>query len=101
MPHATRYRRRATARDFRFFADPRLWPVYPFLPLTRRTDDNADFECGLLYDAYGVSGTTGFRSTVFLNNLFTLPPTEAQLLAGPRRSYESFDELADDGWSVD
>jgi hypothetical protein len=101
MPDARRYRRRATARDFRYFADPALWPTYPFLPVTRRADGSADLECGVLYDAYGVSGTTGYRCTVFLANLFDLPPTPDRLLAGPRCVYDTFDELADAGWAID
>ncbi len=55
----------------------------------------------VLYDAYGVSGTCGFRCTVFLRNVFTLPPTEAQLLTSAREVFDTFDELADAGWAVD
>ena len=94
-------KRRATARDLHFFAHPRLWPLYPFLPLTRRVGDNAERQCGLLYDARGVSGTYGYSCTVFMTNLFMIPRTEAELLAGPRCVYDSFDALADDGWAVD
>ena len=91
---------RATARDLHFISNPRLWPLYPFLPLTRRSDVNLR-ECGLLYDARGVSGRYGFSCTVFLTNLFLLPRTEAELLGRPRCVYDSFEELADAGWAVD
>jgi hypothetical protein len=101
MPDARRYRRRATDRDFRFFADPSLWPHYPFLPLSRHAIGSDQTELGVLYDAHGVSGTTGHRCTVFLRNLFMLSDTEAALLASPRCVYDTFDELADDGWGVD
>ena len=101
MTDMKRYRRRATGRDLRFFADPSLWPQYPFLPLTHQATGSTERELGVLYDAYGVSGTCGYRCTVLLVNLFDLPPTEAQLLAGPRCVYDRFDELADDGWAVD
>jgi hypothetical protein len=33
--------------------------------------------------------------------LFLLPPTEAELLASPRHVYDTVDELAADGWSID
>ena len=93
--------RRATARDLHYFAHPRLWPLYPFLPLTRRVGDSGDRQCGLMYDARGVSGRYGYGSTVFLVNLFCLPRTEAELLGRPRCVYDSFEELADAGWAVD
>jgi len=72
MPDARQYRRRATDRDFRFFSDPSLWPHYSFLPLSRRVIGSSEVELGVLYDAYGVSGTAGHRCTVFLRNLFML-----------------------------
>ena len=101
MPDAKQYRRRATARDVNYFANPSLWPLYPFLPLIRQATGSTERECGLLYDAFGVSGICGFRCTVFRLNLFALPATEAELLAGPRLVYDTFDELADSGWAVD
>jgi hypothetical protein len=101
MTDASRYRRRATARDFLFFKTPTLWPFRPFLPVTRRADGGAEDECGLLYDAVGVSGTYGYACTVFLGNFFELPDTDAEFLALPRLSYDTLDELADAGWGVD
>jgi hypothetical protein len=95
------YRRRATARDFLFFQNPHLWVWHPFLPLTRRAEGSDERQCGILYDARGSSGTYGHACTVFLSNLFFLPDTEAELFALPRCVYDSFDELADDGWQVD
>ena len=95
--------RQAVARDLFFFAHPEHWPLRPFLPLRRAaaSDDSPDSELGLLYDAAGASGTYGYRCTVFLANLFDLPPTEPEFLALPRLVYDTFDELADDGWVVD
>lgn len=95
-----RFVRRATARDFRFFRNPQLWTHYPFLPLTRRAADGLQ-QLGLLYDARGVSSTYGYSCTVFLANLFFLPISEQAFLALPRCAYDTFDELADDGWCVD
>jgi hypothetical protein len=91
--------RRAGPQDFRYFLSPSLWKAYPFLPVIRRVDDRLEY--GVLYDAQGVSGLFGFRCTVFLVNLFTLPRIESVLLTGPRRVYDTFEELADDGWHVD
>jgi hypothetical protein len=101
MPPTPTPRRRATARDLAFLQTPERWPRYPFLPLVRCLGDRTLPECGLLYDALGVSGRVGYRCTVFLVNLLAVPTTEAALLAAPRRVYDTFDELADDGWVVD
>jgi hypothetical protein len=101
MPTTRPYVRQATARDLLFFQKPHLWPHHPFLPLTRRATDKSPPQLGVLYDARGVSGTYGHACTVFVTNIFSLPPTEAQFLALPRCVYDSFDELADDGWVID
>jgi hypothetical protein len=101
MPTTGAYVRRATARDLHFFQNPHLWPHRPFLPLTRRETDNGLPQLGVLYDARGASGTYGHACTVFLTNLLSLPPTEAEFFALPKCVYDTFDELADDGWVVD
>jgi transposase len=43
------YRRRATARDFLFFRSPRLWPLWPLLPVVRRPADADEPELGLIW----------------------------------------------------
>jgi hypothetical protein len=101
MSAAERYQRKATARDRHFFQNPALWPNYPFLPVVRRPVGQAEAECGVLYDALGMSGHYGYSATVFLVNLLQLPRTEAEFLALPRRVYDTFFEMADDGWTVD
>jgi hypothetical protein len=98
MDTATLSRRRATVRDLLYFTHPHLWPHYPFLPVARRVRDGSTAQCGVLYDACGVSGTYGYGATVFLVNLFVLPRTEAGLLARPKCMYDTIEELADDGW---
>jgi hypothetical protein len=84
-----------------YFEKPQLWRWYPFLPVARWTVPGAAPQCGILYDARGVSGLYGYSSTVFLANVFALPRTEAALLARPRYVYDSPDELANAGWVVD
>jgi hypothetical protein len=101
MPPTGLYQRRAGARDFVFFQNPHLWPHRPFLPLLRWRQGSSEPECGLLYDTRGLPHLCGLACTVFLQILFALPPTEAQFLAGPRVVYDTFDEVADDGWVVD
>lgn len=93
--------RRATARDLLFISNPRLWPLHPFLPLTRRVGGSDERQCGLMYDARGISGMHGYAATVFLHNLFCLPRTEAELLVGPRVVYDTPEEVIADGWRVD
>jgi hypothetical protein len=97
----TPFRKRATARDLLYFAHPKLWPHWPFLPLTRQAPEAKEPELGVLYDARGISGLNGFSATVFLVNLLLLPATEAEFLDLPKQVYDTFEELADDGWGVD
>src|SRR4051812_47335515 len=101
MTETREYRRRATARDLLFFRTPALWPLRPFLPVVRRPADQPEPELGVMYDARGVARLYGFSSAVFLGNLFHLPATEAELLALLRCVYDSAEELAADGWTVD
>lgn len=75
------------------------WPVWPFLPVIRRT--NGLDELGVLFDALHACGQTGFSATVFLTNLFTLPPTRDQFLALPREVFDTVDEVLAAGWRVD
>jgi hypothetical protein len=93
--------RRPTARDQLMFAHPECWPLHPFLPLRRDSEDGKEFELGILYDAVGVSGTYGYRCTVFLTNMLDLPPTEPEILALPRLVYDTLDEIASENWCVD
>jgi hypothetical protein len=101
MNPPVRYERRAGARDLHWFAHPELWPYRPFLPVTRQAVGSDARQCGLLYDARGVSGRYGFACTVYLVNVYRLPATEAELLAQPRCVYDTFEQLAADGWSLD
>ena len=87
------------ARHALFVRTPALWPAWPFLPLIRRT--GATEELGLLFDAWGVAELTGYTSSVFLCCLFELPSTVEALLASPRETYDSTDELLAHGWRVD
>ena len=100
MHTVRRYRSRAGPRDLLYFTRPDLWPLRPFLPV-RRTRADGSSELGVLYDAVAVSSTYGYSATVFLTNLFDLPPRETDFLALPRHGYDTAEELAEDGWVVD
>ena len=91
--------RRERERNLLFLSSPRLWPAYPFLPLVRRT--STEEECGLLMDLVGLYDLYGYSSTVFLVNLYDLPPTLAGFLALPRRAFDSAEEVFESGWRVD
>jgi hypothetical protein len=78
---------------------PAAWPVWPFLPVVRRT--NGEEELGVLFDAFGLCRLTGFSASVFLTNLFTLPPSLPDLLALPKVVFDTADELVAAGWRVD
>ena|ERR1700732_2248024 len=87
-------------RNLLFFTTPILWPHWPYLPLVRRNPD-AEPELGILYDAVGVSGRTGFAATVFVTNLYQIPANEAELLALPKEVFDMPEEIAAAGWNVD
>src|SRR5262245_39679733 len=74
--------------------------TWPFLPLVRRRPGRPE-ECGLLYDLYRLSGRTGYSATVWLCNLFDLPPTEERLLALPKEVYDRAEEVYEADWRVD
>jgi hypothetical protein len=95
------YLSRAGPRDMLYFQSPNLWVLHPFLPLVRRAHDADEAELGILYDARSASGTYGYACTVFLVNLLALPSTEAELFHLEKCVYDTFEELAGDGWVVD
>jgi hypothetical protein len=87
------------ARHLLFVTTPALWPAWPFLPVVRRTSGAG--ELGVLYDARGDVGRTGYSATAFFTNLFELPATEAEFLALPRETYDRAEDLIAAGWRVD
>ena len=87
------------ARHRLILATPCLWPAWPFLPLVRRC--RGEEEYGVLFDAVRAARLTGFSATVWLTNLFALPPTLADFLALPREVYDTADEIVAAGWRVD
>ena len=100
MRTAPRYRSAAGPRDRLYFGRPDLWPLRPFLALSRQPLGEP-LELGVMFDAVGVSNTYGYSSAVFFTNVFDLPPTVAEVFALPRVVYDTLDELAADGWVVD
>jgi hypothetical protein len=87
-------------RDLFFFQNPRLWVVWPYLPVIRHKPDEDD-DVGVLYDFAHTSGRTGYRCTVILTNLFHVPDIEEELLALPKEVFDSFEEVRAAGWCVD
>src|SRR4051812_22007198 len=91
---------KAVRRDLLILGHPELWPRWPFLPVVRRPP-GAAAEYGVVVDLYHLAGLTGFGAAVFRTNLFTLPPTLAGLVAMPRETFDTVEELAAAGWVVD
>lgn len=89
---------RARERTLLFLASPALWPAWPFLPVVRRTRGRE--ELGVLFDSRA-AGLTGYSATVFITNLFTLPPDLSAFLALPHETFDGAEEVADSGWLVD
>ena len=87
-------------RNLLFLSRPALWPAWPFLPVVRRRPGQEE-ELGLMYDCFSVAGRTGLSATVYLGNLFELPPTEDELLAMPHETYDNADEVYAAGWRID
>jgi hypothetical protein len=87
-------------RNLLFISTPSLWPAWPFLPLVRRKDDTLE-ECGVLYDCWTKGRRPGYRATVFFTNIFELPTGEDELLALPRETFDTPDEVVAAGWRVD
>jgi hypothetical protein len=90
--------RRAHERTVLYLSTPALWAHWPFLPLVRRMDGRE--ELGVVFDARA-AGLTGPSSTVFACNIFLLPDSFEQFLSLPHETFDSSEELADGGWSVD
>jgi hypothetical protein len=90
--------RRARERTVLFLSTPALWVHWPFLPVVRRTGGAE--ELGVVFDARA-AGLTGLSSTVYRCNVFLLPDSFEQFLALPHETFDSSDELASAGWSVD
>ena len=88
------------ARNLLFMGKPTLWQMWPFLPLMRRRPGQQE-EYGLLYDAFNMSGKTGFSSTVLFCNMFQIPSSEEELLALPRETFDSPEEIYAADWRVD
>jgi hypothetical protein len=66
--------------------------------VVRRTDGCE--ELGVVFDARAAQ-LTDYSSTVWLINLFLLPPDFDSFLALPHETFDSAEELADSGWRVD
>lgn len=90
--------RRARERTVLFLSTPALWAHWPFLPVVRRTGGAE--ELGVVFDARA-AGLTGLSSTVYRCNMFLLPDSFEQFLALPHETFDSSEELASAGWSVD
>jgi hypothetical protein len=87
-------------RNLLFLTDPKRWPDWPFLALVRPTGED-DYDCGVLCDLEGLFSLPGFRCTVFVQNLFLVPPTLKELLELPREAFDNFEELLAAGWRID
>ena len=89
----------ARALPLFFVSHPKFWPHWPFLPMVRRRP-GCEEELGVLFDALHAGGPPGFGSTIFLQNLFLLPPRLEDFLALPKEVFDVPEEVADAGWCV-
>ena len=98
--HSPHSPRPPNPRDVLYFSDPRLWPTWPVLPVIRRRPDQAP-ELGVMIDLWHRDGVPGYSATVFLANAFLLPLSLPGVLALPREVFDSAEEVARAGWTVD
>ena len=89
---------RTRDRTVLFLGTPALWHHWPFLPVVRRTRGRE--ELSVVFDARAAR-LTGYSSTVYLTNMFLLPPSFEAFLALPHETYDSAEELTAAGWRVD
>jgi hypothetical protein len=87
-------------RNLTIMSDSTQWPVWPFLPLIR-TNADGEVECGLMYDCWEMDQQPGYSATVFLANLFQIPPTQSEFFELPKCVYDTLEELLADGWRID
>ena len=86
-------------RTVLFLTAPALWPVWPFLPVVRRRPGRAE-ELGVVFDARA-AGRAGYGTTVYLTNLFFLPPDLSAFLALSHETFDTAEDLTRAGWRVD
>jgi len=89
---------RSCDRTLLYLSMPPVWPMWPFLPVVRRTPGR--LELGVVVDTRA-AGLTGYSSTVFLGNLFFLPNDFSDFIKLSKEVFDSAEELADSGWRVD
>jgi hypothetical protein len=87
-------------RNLLYLTTPSLWAHWPFLPLMRRREGQEE-EFGVLCDLMGMSQTPGFSATVFLCNLFCMPPNVNDILELAKEVHDTAEEVYDTGWRVD
>jgi hypothetical protein len=92
--------RQATQRDLLYFCTPRLWPIWPVLPVIRQHPDGR-VDLGVLFDFVGTGGPCGYSATVFLTSLLCLPESLYEFLALPKETFDTPEEMAAAGWRVD
>ena len=100
MEPATMSAEEARQRSLLFLPTPKLWPLWPYLPVVRRKPA-CEEELGLVFDALHATELPGYSSTVFLCNLFLLPPSLDEFLALPKETFDTAEEMVNAGWTVD
>jgi hypothetical protein len=88
------------ARTLFFLTHSKHWPHWPFLPVVRRRP-GCEEELGVVFDSLNAGGPAGYTCTVLFSNLYLLPHRLDQLLNLPRETFDTAEEVADAGWSVD
>jgi hypothetical protein len=83
-----------------FLTTPALWAHWPFLPLMRRREGQKE-EFGVLCDLMGMAQMPGFSATIFISNLFFMPPNVNDILTLPKEAHDTPEEIYEAGWRVD
>jgi hypothetical protein len=87
-------------RNLLFLTTPALWPIWPYLPLTRRRPGQEQ-ELGVLVAVMAAFGRPGYSSTVFISNVVQMPADIDAILQLPKEVFDCPDEIYAAGWRVD
>lgn len=92
MPQATQ----RLLDDAAFIRAPKLWPVWPYLPIKRYPKGHSGPECAIL-----VASEHPEPVRVYGINLFDIPKSREAFEAAQTHTYPTVEDLLRDGWVVD
>jgi hypothetical protein len=82
--------------DVEFMKNPELWPIWPRLPLKKRRG-NLGFELAIMIEGtVSGRGIGTVKPIVYFATMYEVLDSDT-----PRKQYDSFEAIVEDGWVVD